>query len=448
MAAGWVDAAAIGAGALIAGVGIFVLAAKPRSPLHRLFFALALLDGASTALYAASVLAPSLAAGNALQLAYWIAFLPFVACLAGFGVLFPRPPRARWRTHAALAAIGLVAAALLALLLARPAWFWSASFANGRVALVAGPAGNLVSALFEATVAGLVARLTLGLLRDGSGSRRAQDAYVLGGMTLAYAPGATIALLATLTASAAGLWTGRLDRVLARDAFALLVVALLASAALLVRARLRGGRREASFVLGCFAGVLALTLTSLLFPASAPTRLPRVAAFVAYPLLLGYAIARWEVFDIDARLRRAAIVSVATAALGALFVLAQNVAQALVQDHLAEGIPDAFVASSLAALLTAALSIPVVRLSRRLGERFLPRMSVDAERARKREIYRHALEGALDDGIVEPRESRTLQALRATLGLDEADHEAILAEVRAAGRPRAPPPAPPQAPAL
>lgn len=425
----WVEVAAILAGGLIAGVGGFVLAAKPGSPLHRLFFVLALLDGASTALYAASQLAPTKAMADALRFAYWIAFLPFLACLAGFGVIFPRPPLAKWRAWAAIGAIGLAGAALMALVLARPAWFWTTSVANGAVAFAAAPAGNVAAALFELTVAGLVARLTLHLLRERSESYRAQEAYVLGGMTLAYAPGATTALVTTLAASAAGLWTGRLDRIVARDAFALLALALVVSAALLL-ARGRRGQRATRFALGCYAAVVVLSVLALAAPGVALTRIARVLGFLVYPLLLGYAIARYEVFDIDAKLRRAATVTVATVVLAGAFVILENLAQGIVQDDVL-GMPSGVVTNSVAAILTTLLFIPVSQVARKVGARVVPRLTLDEERARKVEVYRHAVEGALADGIVEPDESRTLQHLRIGLGLTQAEHDLVVAEVMA-----------------
>lgn len=417
------------AGTLVVAVGVFVLAARPHSGLHRLFFLLTFADGVSTILSRLSFVvdAPQLAAY--FRGTYWYFFLLFVALLAVFGVLFPRPLLRRGATPAMLALVGVAFASVTALYVLRHDLFWSVTVVGGRASFPTEPMGNGVAIVWMLATAFIAGRLTHLVLRDGSDSHRRQAAFVLGGMTLAYAPYAATVTAQALFDARGTFLESRPDRVLAYWAYATFCVGLLASAFFLWRERRPEGAAERRFVLGCYAGVLALAIGAALFPTPAIAALLRMVALLAYPTLLGYAIARYEVFDIDRRLRRAATVTLSAVALTVAFVLVENAAENALQQRVFGGIPSQWVAGSGAAIITAFVFVPVARASRKAAARLVPELSHDEIHQRKLEIYRHSLAGALADGILREGESRTLAALRSSLGITDSDHARILSEV-------------------
>lgn len=419
------------AGALIICVGLFVLIARPNSILHRLFFVLALFDGMSTLLFQLSYMLPEAGAQLYFHGLYWYHYIAFLVLLLWFGLMFPRPFVSRRISAALVAGVVLAGLALLALYALRHDLFWTQGRQSGGF-FVNGPWGNAVTIAFVATTGLLVAKLTSDFLHLQSASHRRQSAFVLGGMTLAYAPYA-----ATLVVQAIGspldetFLSPRLDRALAYWSFLLLCSMLAGSAILLLRNADSSRGHDRRFVLGCYAGVLAISLVALVVPTPLAGWTLRTLALLAYPILLGYAIARYEVFDIDRRLRRAATVTFVAVGASATFIVAENAVESLLQERVFGGFSSDFAAGSTAALATAAIAVPLVKASRRISRRVVPELTVDELHARKLEIYAHSLEGAYEDGILAERESRTLTALRESLGITQQEHDDLLAVVRA-----------------
>lgn len=431
-AMGWVDVAGFLAAALIAGVGVFVLAAKPGSRLHLLFFALAILDAASTALFGIAVLRIPPSERLYYWGTYWYHFIGFIALLALFGLVFPKPVRAPPLRYALIAAVLSVALAALMVYAVDHAAFWLPA-PDAAIPATFVPAGNLVNISFMVAVALLVLRLTRVLMTETSESHRRQAAFVLGGMALAYLPYATTVVAQDIaTLGLTPFLSGRWDRILAHWAFLAAALSLVASGALLLRHGLREeAKDERAFVLSCYAGVLALGAIGYVFPSAAFGMTLRTLALLAYPVLLGYSIVRYEVFDIDRQLRRAATVTLAAVALTAAFILAESALENVLTASVFAGLPSGSLAGGLAALVTAVAFIPVARASRKAASKLVPELSHDELYQRKREIYLHSLAGALADGILKEGESRTLAVLRESLGITDAEHRALLHQVQA-----------------
>lgn len=420
----------LSAGALIVGVGAFVLVARPGAWLNRFFFALALVDGAGTILFQLAAMADDSYFRAFFAGSFWYFQIAFISALLAFGLVFPRPvPGLR---SDFLAAAPLVAGAVaVAAYVARHHWFWTPLAQGSDWAFSNGPAGNVVMAAFVAGVALIAARLTRHVLVEASVSHRRQAAFVLGGMVLAYAPYATTSVVqALLTRPFGTFFSSRIDVSGAYWAFALMCVVLVGAAVVLLRDTDAGRARDRRFVLGCLSIVLAFTAFSAATPSAAVLLLLQNLGLLAYPMLLGYAIVRYEVFDIDRRLRRIATGTLVATVLAAAFIVAENAAEEILAERVFGGLDSAFVAGAGAAVAVTVLSVPVARASHSLVRRLIPELDRDELRERKVEVYRHGLEGALADGMLEERESRTLAALRQSLGVTDEEHARLVAEVR------------------
>ncbi|HVM44517.1 MAG TPA: hypothetical protein VM582_01180, partial [Candidatus Thermoplasmatota archaeon] len=408
---------------------VFVLIAKQDSGLHRLFFLLALADGLSTILFTLAAITAEPTWRYTFAGLYWYHFIAFIALLALFGVAFPKAPASR---PLRLGAIGLSvggAALFLALYVVDRSLFWSPA-PSSPLGVAPGPVGNVLGIGFVAVVALLTLRLAYTLARERSESHRRQGAYILGGMALAYLPFPTTVVAQDLAVRGIGVFfDGRWDRVLAHWAYLAAFLSMLAASALLMRRVDPEARDERAFVLACFGTVLALGILGFALPSLTIGIALRTLALLAYPVLLGWAIVRYEVFDIDRKLRRAATVTLTTVGLTLAFVLAENTAEGLLEESVFQGFSSAWLSGSAAALLTAGVFIPVTRASRKAAARIVPELSHDELHERKLEIYRHSLAGALADGILREGESRTLAALRASLGITDTEHTKLLHEV-------------------
>lgn len=417
------DHVGLAAGVLILAIGIFVIAARPHSLLHRLFFLLALMDGMSTLLFGLAFAATEPGERAYFWATYYYHFLAFIGLLAIFGVEFPTPPANPRRRFAALTlATGGTAVALAAYVMDHGWFFASVGSLRG--------AGDFVNVAFVLIVAGLVLRFTRAVLQHPSPSHRRQAGYVLGGMSIAYAPFPTTVLIqAVAQRGAAPLASGSLGEILSYWAFVATLAAVVGSLALVARANAREPAPELRFVLGAHLGVIAITLLALAFPTPEFVSALQAAALLIYPVLLGFAIVRYEVFDIDRRLRRATTVSLLALAMGGTFISVQSVIEGFLHDSFFGGIPSEFVSNGIAASAATVLGIPLLNAARAVSAKVIPELSVDELRSRKLEIYRHSLAGAYADGIVKEGESRTLAALRETLGITQAEHERLAREV-------------------
>lgn len=61
----------------------------------------------------------------------------------------------------------------------------------------------------------------------------------------------------------------------------------------------------------------------------------------------------------------------------------------------------------------------------------MPELSTDELHVRKLEIYEHSVRVALAEGILREGESRTLAALRSSLGITDSEHQRIVSEALA-----------------
>jgi hypothetical protein len=133
---------------------------------------------------------------------------------------------------------------------------------------------------------------------------------------------------------------------------------------------------------------------------------------LAVPLIVTYAILRYQLFDIDLRVKstihRSAIVGVFGAA---FFVGSQLLEKLIPVDGILLGI-------GLAALIALALK-PIERLAHRLVDRMLPTVQKSPEYVadRKLEVYRVAVESALEDGDITLKERSILDRLRSKLAI-------------------------------
>ncbi|MGQ0535396.1 MAG: hypothetical protein ACT4PT_04935 [Methanobacteriota archaeon] len=174
------------------------------------------------------------------------------------------------------------------------------------------------------------------------------------------------------------------------------------------------GFRDLSF------GVVTLLLTFL--PASHPSYIWVFLAFpmiwVVYPLLVGYAILRTQLFDIDVKVKWTISRGAVAGAFAAAFFVASEIAEALVSNEAGPVV-------GLAAAGGLALGFrPLRRAADRLADAAMPGVRPTPEylTGRRHEFYRAALEGALQDGKVTDRERDILDRLRRELRIasDEA----------------------------
>lgn len=138
--------------------------------------------------------------------------------------------------------------------------------------------------------------------------------------------------------------------------------------------------------------------------------------------LLTYGILKSQLFDIDLRLKtvlRRAMVAFPYAA--AFVVVSETVERVLLLPF------DSYWVGLLAAGSVVLVMRPIQVQADALANRLLP--SIDASEtyldARRENVYRHALETFLEDGIISRRERKVLDRLRADLGIDLARAIAI-----------------------
>lgn len=229
---------------------------------------------------------------------------------------------------------------------------------------------------------------------------------------------------------------------------ALALVALFALAAS-VSALLRAERgslarvRARAFVaaFGTRDAFLATTiLATLLFSTRfAPDDLLfQVATVYGYPLasvvtvlLVGYGILHSQLFDLDVKvkltIRRGTLASVF---LGVFFIAAQ-----LAQNLLSQGL--GLVAGGVAAGALLFALHPLQRVAERVADRAMPGVSASPEYLafRKLEVYRVAVESALESGGVDARERALLDRLRGKLGIQPRDAAALERELMARAAP-------------
>jgi hypothetical protein len=150
------------------------------------------------------------------------------------------------------------------------------------------------------------------------------------------------------------------------------------------------------------------------------------AVYLLYVLLLTYGVLQAQLFDINVRLKFALRQSTVAAIItGAFFVGSELLENVIPVDDILLGV------------LTAAACVLALRPLRRFAQRFADGVMRDVDdtpaylEGRKIDVYRTALEGILEDGIVTPKERRVLQRLREQLAISEEDAAQLEAEVAA-----------------
>ncbi|HET6403996.1 MAG TPA: hypothetical protein VFH78_05065 [Candidatus Thermoplasmatota archaeon] len=185
------------------------------------------------------------------------------------------------------------------------------------------------------------------------------------------------------------------------------------------------GVRDVGFCLALGAvGVGLVTTDSTLFAVG-----PSIVQLLYAPLLV-YGILRTQLFDIDLRLKWTIRRATLLGAFAVVFVGVAEVAQNVASDaygYLAGGVATALMLLALR---------PIERMSARIADSAMPHVQETPTYVayRKMEVYRAALEGAMQDGAVTEREREVLRRLRASLGLSDADVAALERDVAAAPR--------------
>lgn len=157
--------------------------------------------------------------------------------------------------------------------------------------------------------------------------------------------------------------------------------------------------------------------------------------------LLVYAILRFELFDLDRKVKRGLL---AAAAAAGVLALGAGLAQAL-EGFAAPAVLGVGAAQVVLAASVVAAFLGTPRLSARLSRRVLPRLDApDHIEARRLEVYEAALAQAVEEGALEAR-GRFLHDLRGRLGISESEHALLLRLVQAP-RAGAPGPGAPPAP--
>ncbi len=150
------------------------------------------------------------------------------------------------------------------------------------------------------------------------------------------------------------------------------------------------------------------------------------AIWLVYYPLVTYGILKHQLFDIQLRVKRGMERSVMAAAIAVAFFVAGQALEQLVTVN-------NFVLALLAAALVTAVFHPLQRFAERLADRLMPGVGGEAYLSeRKHQVYRDALEGAFQDGVVTQRERAILTKLRESLDVSQFEAAQIEREVQAA----------------
>lgn len=152
---------------------------------------------------------------------------------------------------------------------------------------------------------------------------------------------------------------------------------------------------------------------------------PQITTLLYVPLL-AYGLLRTQLFDIDLKIkigiRRGTVVGII---LVAVFVVAK-----IVETYLSRTV--GFVAGSAVAGALLFLAPKLNKVGEKVASTALPKVENTSAYVefRKLEVYKAALESALETGELSDKERETLRRLRAKLGINEADAHALERDVR------------------
>jgi hypothetical protein len=213
------------------------------------------------------------------------------------------------------------------------------------------------------------------------------------------------------------------------------IVGLSFSVSALRQARTEIRREQARAYLIAFGfRDVAFFLSAVLFTVVPPTaRYFHVGFLLAFPVtwliyypLVAWGILRHQLFDIELRVKRGVQRSVVAAAItGAFFVGAYALEQFININN--------FVLGLLTAGIVTATLQPLQRLAAKVADRLMPGVDAGSERylaERRHEVYRNAIEAAMQDGSVTARERAILARLRESLAVSAAEAAGIEAEVQ------------------
>ncbi len=134
---------------------------------------------------------------------------------------------------------------------------------------------------------------------------------------------------------------------------------------------------------------------------------------VLYVALTAYGVLRVQLFDLDLKLKFALRQSTVGAAIAGAFFLGSELLEGLVP-----------VEGTILGLLSAGVIVALLKPVQAVAERFAGRIMTGVSdhpsylEGQKHQVYRAALEGALEDGSISDRERSILDRLRDQLGID------------------------------
>lgn len=409
----WAWAAAASGGLFIA-LGILLLAIPPIRAHRASFGVFSILWGALIVFGNLARLSTNDAVARLLTFLYLAAFVVVYAPLVYFASIYPERGRP-FGTSAWAVLLMLAPAAAGAVALVFAPSLLHAGFAREPGARLDqwGPLFPVFATLFFGsflfTLAALARRATKTTSRIGQQRTIAVVAAL--GLYVSYQSAENLLLYASPAATS---WTNAL--------YLLHAVAGVATVLYVARVVKTPGRIRAMLAIAGAAGVLSgVSQVAPGFPASFESLGLWRTASVA---LIAYAILRFELFDIDVKLKRGAIAALllAVAALAAL-ALEQGLERVVGSTGLAITLTQFALFGAVVAVLMKA-----PQAARRLGEKVLPSIqSPDRLDARRLEVYEAALAQS-------PHQEEFLADLRARLGVSDAEH-ALLARL-VAGAPR------------
>ncbi len=186
------------------------------------------------------------------------------------------------------------------------------------------------------------------------------------------------------------------------------------------------GRRETRFQDSILLAWCVISLLIVPINAAMSATIYYVTAFNL--VLLFYAIGRYQILRIDFRLPTITGRSLKAAVVLPVFFIVLQTVELLTENLAAVSYGVSIVAGGLAFF---GLSYVQNWLTRSTGAPKAASASLASYEAYRRvEIYRGALEAAIADGEVEPREFKTLAALRDSLGITMDEHNALERDAR------------------
>lgn len=214
----------------------------------------------------------------------------------------------------------------------------------------------------------------------------------------------------------------------------LALVVMVALAAMLLRAVLRRDDADLRPAIARYLAVLPLPLVTAVALAVVPQGVPgRAEAAILLagiwrmplPLFVAYALVRYQLFDLDVKVRRTVKRSALLFVFLAVFFLGSETAEIVVSEQIGP-----LFGLGAAVLLTLALR-PVERLAGRVAAAVVPgaRTVEEMDPDERLDLYREQVAIAYADGNLTDKERRMLKAARERLELSEDEADAVESRV-------------------